>query len=309
MRALIINKDRSLELRSLETPLLQSHEILVEHTAIEVNHLDALQIQGLIPVSHSIPGSAAVGIVKKIGAEVKGFKVGDKVAYILAPGGAYANINIVPQNLTIAIDSSLPDEIVAATLTKSLIAHTLCQRTYIPNPKSKVLVNGAAGGVGQLLVQYLLLIGATIVCIVESASQRQWLYDLGIKIVMTEKEFTAKQYKDYFNVFYDCLGWDVTPNLIDAFSTIGLFVSYGSKVGKIDLGLLAQKSLFWTKPSISHYKVRKVERLLTIEDILHRIHDGEIKAPFTNTLPLSEASQALNMLNNKERVGAVVLIP
>src|SRR5689334_5429620 len=66
-------------------------ELLIKQTAIGLNFIDVYERTGLYP--NKLPtglGREAAGIVEAIGAEVTGFEIGDRVAYVLNVAGAYA---------------------------------------------------------------------------------------------------------------------------------------------------------------------------------------------------------------------------
>ena len=95
MKAVTISKNGGpevLELKEIKLDDPNSGEVLIKNKAIGLNYIDTYHRSGLYPVElPSNIGIEGAGIIEKIGADVKNFKVGDKVAYASMPLGSYAH--------------------------------------------------------------------------------------------------------------------------------------------------------------------------------------------------------------------------
>ena len=138
--------------------------VRVRHQAIGVNFIDIYHRTGLYPLPlPAVPGVEGAGVVEAIGENVTGFGIGDRVAYAGAPVGAYAQSRIIPAARLIR----LPDDITfrddAASMLKGLTAHMLLTRTRPVKAGDRLLVHGAAGGLGSMLVRWAKHLGATVI--------------------------------------------------------------------------------------------------------------------------------------------------
>ena len=100
MKAVIINKTGGpevLELKDIKLEDPKSNEVLIKNEAIGLNYIDTYHRSGLYPVElPSNIGIEGAGIIEKVGPDVKGFNVGDKVAYASMPIGSYSTHRIFP---------------------------------------------------------------------------------------------------------------------------------------------------------------------------------------------------------------------
>lgn len=147
-----------------ETPRPGPGQVLVDVEAAGVNYLDVMQRKGIVPLPLPYtPGLEGVGRVREVG---KGgdhagtFAVGQRVAWINVHG-SYASQLVVPAVQAIPVPASFTT--VQALLFQAMTAQYLISEYRNVRPGDRVLVHAAAGGVGQLLVQWLKHLGAWVV--------------------------------------------------------------------------------------------------------------------------------------------------
>lgn len=196
----------SLQDIELATPKASGKDILVEVKAISVNPVDYKIRQNRISEdgTWNIIGWDASGIVKEVGDEVTLFKVGDEVWYAgdINRQGSYAQFQLVderivghkPKNLSFGEAAALP--LTSLTAWELLFDRMNVNKT---DPEKSILVIGAAGGVGSVLVQLVQQI--TQLKIIGTASRpetRSWLKDLGVDSIINHRnklsEEIAKQH-------------------------------------------------------------------------------------------------------------------
>ena len=86
-------------------------EVRIRHTAIGLNYVDTYYRSGLYPSTMpSGLGNEAAGVIEALGPGVKGFKVGDRVAYGSGPLGSYAEVRNFPANRLVKLPKSISDE-------------------------------------------------------------------------------------------------------------------------------------------------------------------------------------------------------
>ena len=204
-KSLPIENELSLQDIELETPTAHGHDILVEVKAVSVNPVD-FKIRQAMPAAegeYKVIGWDATGVVKSVGENVSLFKPGDKVWYAgdITRSGSNAQFQLVDERIVGHMPSSLSyGEAAALPLTSITAWELLFDRLNVAkNDDSKsILVIGAAGGVGSIMVQ--LLKQSTKLNIIASASRAEtisWLEDLGADTIVNHRnplseEFAAK---------------------------------------------------------------------------------------------------------------------
>ncbi len=196
---------KSLQDVEFAMPKAIGHDILVEIKAISVNPAD-YKVRAGMPVDGDdwkIIGWDATGTVKEVGEDVTLFKVGDEVWYAgdFTRQGSYAQYQIVDERIVGKKPSSLSYAEAAALPLTSLTAwEMLFDRLEVAkNDATKsILVIGAAGGVGSILVQ--LAKKLTKLNIVGTASREEttdWLKDLGADSVINHRNKLSEEFKKY----------------------------------------------------------------------------------------------------------------
>jgi NADPH2:quinone reductase len=132
-------------------------------------------------------GSEAAGVVEAVGEGVTALVPGDRVA-TYGPGlGAYASERNVPAEILSKLPDAISDEVAAAVMLKGCTAEYLVERAARVQPGMTVLVHAAAGGTGQLLVQWLKHLGATVIGTAGSPEKAERARALGADHVIEYK--------------------------------------------------------------------------------------------------------------------------
>src|SRR4029077_14369701 len=97
-------------------------------------------------------GREAAGVVTALGRGVRGFKVGEGVAYVWPSPGAYCEVRNVPAERLVRVPRGISDEQAAALMLKGLTAQYLIRSTYRVQRGDPILVHAAAGGGGAVLL-------------------------------------------------------------------------------------------------------------------------------------------------------------
>ena len=163
----------------------EAHEVQVRHTAIGVNYIDVYERTGLYPVElPSGLGREAAGVITALGRGVKGWRVGERVAFVYASSGAYSELRNVPAERLVKIPKGISDEQAAALMLKGLTAQFLLRRTYKVQRGDTILVHAAAGGVGLILCQWAKALGATVIGVVGNEAKAQLAKKHGCRYVL-----------------------------------------------------------------------------------------------------------------------------
>ena len=321
MRAIQVSQTGGPEVLTLvdvPVPTPKPNEALVEIKASGVNFIDVYFREGRYSAPLPfINGQEAAGIVKEVGAEVSGIKVGDRVAYTSSLG-SYAEYAAVPAARLVKIPDGLSFEQGAAAMLQGMTAHYLLNSTYKLQTGETALIHAAAGGVGLLLVQMAKKIGARVIATAGTEEKSQLARDAGADecIIYTQADFEAESKRltdgQGVHVVYDGVGKATFDKDLEVLRPRGYLVLFGGSSGAVppfDLIKLSQKgSLFITRPTLAHYTAKREELEWRANDVLGSIASGELKLRIHKTYTLSEVEQAHRDLEGRKTSGKLLLV-
>ena len=322
MRAIQVSQTGGPEVLTLvdvPVPTPKPNEAVVEIKASGVNFIDVYFREGRYPAPVPfINGQEAAGIVKEVGAEVSGVKVGDRVAYTSSLG-SYAEYAAVAATRLVKIPDGLSFEQGAAAMLQGMTAHYLLNSTYKLQSGETALIHAAAGGVGRLLVQMAKKIGARVIATAGTEEKAQLARDAGANecIIYTQADFEAETKRltdgQGVHVVYDGVGKATFDKDLEVLRPRGYLVLFGGSSGAVppfDLIRLSQKgSLFITRPTLAHYTAKREELEWRANDVLGSIASGELKLRIHKTYTLSEVEQAHRDLEGRKTSGKLLLVP
>lgn len=308
-----------LKLEELEVAAPGPGQLKIRNRAVGLNFVDVYQRTGLYATPLPfVAGNEGAGEVMAVGPGVTGFKPGDRIAY-QGPVGAYADERLLPADKAVHLPDGISDEIAAASLLKGATAYYLLHMTHDLTAGETILVHAAAGGTGQILVQWAKAIGANVIATAGSEEKCELVRSLGADLAINYKtdDFVA-HVKDFtggrgVDVVYDGVGKATFEPSLDCLRVRGLMVSFGNASGPVSLprlGILADKgSLYVTRPTGAAY-FRTAEDIRTAAAALFgMIEQGKIKIAIDQRRPLAEAVEAQMALEARETTGSTVLIP
>ncbi len=297
-------------------------EVRIKHTAIGLNFIDTYFRSGRYPAPCGLPmtlGNEAAGVVTAVGAGVSNVKTGDRVAYCTSPGGGYSTERNIAADKLVKLTDKVDDKTAAGMMLKGLTAQYLVRQTFKVGKGHTVLVHAAAGGVGQILVQWCNHLGATVIGTAGSADKTKLAKDLGAHHVINyrDEDWVAKVGEitkgAKCDVAYDGVGKATFPGSLDCLKPRGLFASFGNASGSIEafnIGLLQQKgSLFATRPTLFHYANNAENLNAMAKDLMDVVASGAVKIPVARTYALKDAAQAHIDLEGRKTTGSTVLMP
>ncbi|WP_028079538.1 quinone oxidoreductase family protein [Solimonas soli] len=299
----------------------QAGEVLIRHEAIGLNYIDTYHRSGLYAVPlPAVLGSEGAGTVAAIGPGVSGLAVGDRVAYGgNGPLGAYAEYRTFPADKLVRVPASIELRTAAAMMLQGMTVEYLIRRLFPVQRGQTVLLHAAAGGVGQIAVQWLKHIGATVIGTVGSEDKAAIARMLGCDhVVNYRKEDVAATVRALTHgrgvpVVYDGVGRDTFNASLDSLAPRGLFVSFGNASGAVAPfapALLAAKgSLFMTRPRLADYIATRDELESSAHALFEVVRGGAVKISVNHSYALRDAAQAHRDLEARRTTGSVVLLP
>jgi NADPH2:quinone reductase len=307
-----------MRLEELELAPPGAGEALVRHRAIGVNYVDTYHRSGLYPLAlPSGLGVEAAGVVEAVGAGVASVKAGDRVAYLAGPG-AYAEARLMPADRLVRLPDAVGFEQAAAGFLKGLTAHMLVTRVHAVRAGEPVVVTAAAGGVGQVLVQWLAAIGARVIGVVGSAGKAERVRALGAELVLVSgtDDVPARVRAACGGgvpVVYDSVGAATFEASLDCLAPFGLLVTFGNASGPVppvDTGLLGRKgSLSVCRPSAFHHVAARADLDAAASSLFALLAAGKIRLAVGGKWPLAQAAEAHRALQSRATTGSLLLVP
>ena len=308
-------------LKPAERPLPQPKkgEVLVKVAAAGVNGPDLMQRKGLYPAppgASDLPGLEVSGEIVQVGAEVKRWSTGDKVA-ALTNGGGYAEYCVadaqqcmaVPKGVSLVDAAGLPETFFTVWSNVFMGARLQAGETF--------LVHGGAGGIGTTAIQLGKAFGAKVITTDSPDSRCQICRDLGADRVIDyrEQDFVeVVREAGGANVILDIVGGpNIERNLKAATHDariIQLAFALGSKV-EVNLMPVMLKRLTYTGSTLrtrpASFKARIATELEA--QVWPHIESGRIRVVTHRTFPLADAAQAHAMMESAGHVGKILLVP
>ena len=306
-----------IKLETVSVPQPGPGEVLIEQKACAIHLADSYMRQGryfLKPPLPTVLGLEGIGTVISVGADVEGYKTGDRAAYLFYLG-AYADKRIIPADQLYTPPTELDSETVVVTFVRALTAQYLLRRIYPIKSGETILIHSAAGGMGSILSQWASYIGAKVIGTVSSPDKFITAENNGCTHVIDYlKEDFSEAVLDITNgkgvpVVFDAVGADTYKRNVASLSPRGWFVNYGHASGPppIDAIELNQKSLIFTKASLKDYMLNPEEKKMMMDEVVKVIKGGHVELSITGRYELADISKAHTDLESRLTTGALVV--
>jgi NADPH2:quinone reductase len=306
-------------LDQISMPEPKAGEVRVKVEATGLNYIETYQRQGLYPNPLPFtPGAEFAGLVDIVGEGVTDFKPGDRVATASGSGG-YAEYATAPADRLVALPAEISCRQAAAVLLQGMTAHYLTLSTYPLEPGVTALVHAAAGGVGQLLVQFARFCSAKVIATVSTDEKSLIAQELGADHVINysnqdfENEVMRLTDGVGVDVIYDGVGRTTFLKGLNCLKKRGMMVLYGQASGPVDPinpQILNQKgSLFLTRPSLGHYLLNRAEFNWRTDELFKLMVSDQLRVRIDKSFPLRDASRAHEYIQARSTRGKVLLIP
>ena len=295
-------------------------QVRLKQTAIGVNFHDIYVRSGLYQTLTlpGIPGLEAAGVVDAVGEGVTAFAPGDRVAYTSGNYGAYADQRLIDAGRLVRLPDDIDDVLVAGMMVRGLTARILLTDVFPVREGSVILVQAAAGGVGQLLCQWARHLGATVIGTVGSQDKAERARRHGCHHVILYREQnvvdTVKQLTDGrgVDVAYDSVGQDTFYDSLACLAPRGHLVNFGQSSGPVEplaMPRLAVGSFTVVRPMLGHYTADPADRDAAADAFFQALRDGVLTPDDPVRYALQDVGQAHDDMEARRTHGAVVLIP
>jgi len=303
-----------------ERPPLGPGDVRIRVRAAGVNFPDLLIIENKYqfkPPLPFAPGGEVAGDVIEVGAEAKGFSVGDRVIGMCGWNG-FAEEVVVARDKALRMPEGMPYEVgTVLPTTYGTTVYALVQRARL-RPGESLLVHGATGGVGTAAIEVGKILGARIVATGGDDRKLARLEELyGVEHLVNYR--TNPDWKEAVkaitgggaDVIYDPVGGDVFDQSLRCIAWDGRLLVIGFASGaipsaKVNLILLKGCSVvgvFW-----GGFAAREPDtNRRNFELLFDWWKDGKLKPAISHRFPLEKAAEALGALARREVVGKAVL--
>ena len=292
-------------------------EVVIRHSAVGLNFIDIYFRSGLYPTPlQSGLGSEAAGRIEAVGKGVSGFSVGDRVAYATSPFGAYATARTMAVDPLIRLPDDIGDEVAAAAMLKGMTAAFLSDRCARVSAGQTALVHAAAGGVGSILVPWLVARGVRVIAHTGSADKAARATAAGARTSLScPLDDLAPAVRDAtdgrgVDVVFDSVGAASWAASLASVARRGMIVSFGNASGPLrpidPRTLLTAGSVFFTRPSLFDYAREPADRQVLADALFAMIRGGQ-SIPIGQRFALFDAAEAHRALAARETSGSTVL--
>lgn len=273
------------------------------------------------------PGEDFVGIVDAVGLGVTKFSIGQRVAgWTFGQAGGYAEVIVRPAETLVPVPDGVEPVAAAAIITNYLTASLVLDKTAKVRPEERLLIHGAAGGLGSALMQLGKLAGFEMFG-TGSERSKDFIADNGAVPINYKTENFVRRIRDLtddgVDVVIDVVGgprqlWRSSRCLRRGgrLVMLGMASIYKSGVAIIPLSLLTAGAVaLWPSgvsvpmsPSMLSFPAKNLDWYRgTLADLLEKAAAGQLNPAVAAEVPMSEASRAHAMLEAGGLVGKVVL--
>jgi NADPH:quinone reductase len=294
-----------------------SGQVRLRQAVAGLNYIDVYHRTGYYPQPLPfIPGLEGAGTVEAVAPDVRGLKVGDRVAYA-GPTGGYSEVRLIGADRLVKLPETIAFDQAAAMMLQGMTAQVLIRQVYPVKMGDLILVHAAAGGTGLLLCQWAAALGATVIGTVSTEAKAELAHAHGCKhtILYTKQDFVAEVSRisggEKLPVVFDSVGKDTFLRSLDCLRPRGLMVSFGQASGPIDPiapVLLSQKgSLFLTRPLLFHYIERRDALEASAKELFEVVASGKVHISVNQRFALKDAADAHKALEARATSGATIL--
>ena len=293
--------------------------VLVRITVAGVNFMDIGVRQGMVwkeMPNPKILGVEGAGRVLAVGDGVDGFDVGQRVAWVYAPG-SYAEKIAIPAASLVAIPDGIDDKTAASVMMQGLTASHFATDFYATRPGDIAFVHAAAGGLGLLLTQIIKLRGGKVIGRVSSPGKVAVAQAAGANhvIVDTDGRFVEKALElsggEGVHVVFDGSGPSTFQGSLDVLRRSGTFCWYGPVLGgpgALDIMSLPKSIKLGYAVFFDHIPTPELLRAHSAQ-LFDWIAERKLKVHVGGEYPLADAGRAHADMESRATTGKLLLIP
>lgn len=305
--------DNSLRLEERPTPTPGPHDVVVEVRAAGINAADLMQRDGFYPappgVPADIPGMELAGVVAAVGDRVIEPVLGRRVCALVG-GGAQSTHCVVPAEHLLFVPDGVNFDQAGGFPEAFATAHdALVTQAHLQSGE-RVLVSGAAGGVGVAAVQIAHALGAEVCAVTRNTEHASRLQALGARDVVTVEEVEGLLPVDVVLELVGAVHLSRAQHVLAPNARV-VVIGVGSGA-RVELDLL---SVMRRRASLTGSTLRGRSREEKA-DVTRRVADtlvprwtrGELVVPLSGVFDLHDADAAYASFAQPGKLGKIVLM-
>jgi putative PIG3 family NAD(P)H quinone oxidoreductase len=323
MKAIIIQTDQEnkpLAWQEVPSPAYSADEVLVDVSAAALNRADLAQRAGNYPPppgASSILGLEVAGKIAAIGANVTGWKVGDRVCALLTGGGYAEQVN-VPQQMLVPVPDHWSYEQAAAVPEVFYTAYVNIFMEANLQKGETVLIHGAASGVGTAAIQLVREAGGRAIATAGTDEKIAYCAELGAELAVNyKKEDFAERVLAHTNgqgvdIILDNVGAAYLERNVRLLKLKGRLVFIGTMSGsqaEINIGALMGRRLRLIgsvlRPRSLAEKVEIKEKFAA--QFWPLLLNGTIQPIIDSVYPIEQAEEAHRRMAENKNIGKIIL--
>jgi NADPH:quinone reductase len=310
-----------LKLVERPVPAPAAGEVLIRVAAAGVNRPDVLQRQGRYPPpqdASDLPGLEVAGTIDALGADVDGWRVGDRVCALIS-GGGYAEYCAAPAPQCLPLPKGFSMAQAAGIPETTFTVWTNVFERGKLTAKDVFLVHGGSSGIGTTAIQLAKAHGARVIATAGSAAKCAACVRFGANVainyhdedfVEAVKQATAGRGVD---LILDMVGGDYLPRNLEALAQDGRLVMIGRQRGgrsELDVMAVLRKRLTLTGSTLRTRSVEEKGALAhAVRSHVWPLFEAEkVIVPIHATYPLAEAAEAHRVMEASEHIGKLILL-
>lgn len=324
MRAVLCRRwggPETLELAEVASPPLRNGEIRVRVAAAGVNFADLLMIAGKYQENPPLPfspGFEVAGTVDEVAPDVTAWRRGDRIMGML-PSGGYAEEAVLPAERAIALPPSLGFAAASGFPVAYGTAYGAFAWRARLRPGERVLVFGAAGGVGLASVAVARVLGGEVIAVASGRDRLAVATAHGAAHAIDHRtENVAARVREItggrgVDVVLDPVGGEAFETAQRCLASEGRLVVIGfasGQVGTLSAGVALGKNIDLIGCYWGAYRNGDADRIRRAYDELGRwVEAGKLQPHVAAQIPLAEAARALALMSGRTQAGKIVLVP
>ena len=324
MKAIVINKDKSLSWQEVSEPILCEDEILIKVAYAAVNRADLMQREGNYPPPQGCPAwpglevSGTIVRMGKIASEKSCRKAGDRVCALLGGGGyaEYVSVNYdmvtpVPENCGMAEAAAMPEAFATAYL--NLFMEGRMKKGDV------FLMHAGASGLASVVIPMAKAFGAYVITTIIDENKRKIVEKTGADLIVnTNNEDIVQVLRDFdakgkpVNLVIDCLGGKNMGECLPYMGYMSKWIMIATLAGdftEIDMRKLYERNVRIVGSTLRSKPPRIKAEILQklVGEVWGKVSAGEIRPAIYAVLPITEAEKAHSLLYANQSAGKVVL--
>jgi NADPH2:quinone reductase len=313
MRAVVI-ADGTLSWEERPDPVPGDTELLVAVQAAGINSADLVQRLGFYPAPPGsppdIPGMEFAGEVVAIGPQVTRFGIGDRVMAVVG-GGAQATMTVVDETHALAVPPAVTWSEAGGFPEVFTTAYDALFTQGELSMGERVLITGAAGGVGTAGVQLAAATGAMVVASVRDGRRHADVAALGADLVIDPADVGAH---GPYDVVLELVGAaslpDVLANLAIGARVVVIGVGSGADISLNLFGLMRSRSRIGGSTLRARSRREKADVAAAVAaHVLPLFVSGRITVPVCHTFAMADVEKAYEQFAAGSKLGKIVLVP